>query len=66
MSPPRRPTATGCGWLNNGGGSFAAQYKYTDARLIQAAYWAEQCATAQGNQSAISSTMADAAKLATF
>ena len=65
---------SGSGYLalfNNGGGSFAAQYKYTDApdadaRLIQAAYWAEQYATAQGNQSAISSTMADAAKLGDF
>ena len=53
---------SGSGYLdlfNNGGGSFAAQYKYTDApdadaRLIQAAYWAEQYATAQGNQSQIS------------
>ena len=59
------------GLFNNGGGSFAAQYKYTDApdadaRLVQAAYWAEQYATAQGNQSAISSTMADAAKLGDF
>jgi hypothetical protein len=65
---------SGSGYLdlfNNGGGSFAAQYKYTDApdadaRLIQAAYWAEQYATAQGNQSQISSTMADAAKLGDF
>jgi hypothetical protein len=65
---------SGSGYLalfNNGGGSFASQYKYTDApdadaRLIQAAYWAEQYATAQGNQSQISSTMADAAKLGDF
>jgi hypothetical protein len=65
---------SGSGYLslfNNGGGSFAAQYKYTDApdadaRLIQAAYWAEQYATAQGNQSQLSSTMADAAKLGDF
>jgi hypothetical protein len=65
---------SGSGYLalfNNGGGSFASQYKYTDApdadaRLVQAAYWAEQYATAQGNQSAISSTMADAAKLGDF
>ncbi len=64
----------GSGYLdlfNNGGGSFASQYKYTDApdadaRLIQAAYWAEQYATAQGNQSQISATMADAAKLGDY
>jgi hypothetical protein len=62
---------SGSGYLglyNNGGGSFSAQYKYTDApdadaRLIQAAYWADQYATAQGSQSQISSTLADAAKL---
>ncbi len=65
---------SGSGYLslfNNGGGSFAAQYKYTDApdadaRMIQAAYWAEQYATAQGNQSQIASTMADAAKLGDY
>jgi Glycosyl hydrolase family 48/Cellulose binding domain/Putative Ig domain len=65
---------SGSGYLdlfNNGGGSFASQYKYTDApdadaRMIQAAYWAEQYATAQGNQSQISTTMADAAKLGDF
>ena len=65
---------SGSGYLdlfNNGGGSFASQYKYTDApdadaRLIQAAYWAEQYATAQGNQSQISATMADAAKLGDY
>ena len=62
---------SGSGYLdlfNNGGGSFATQYKYTDApdadaRMIQAAYWAQQYATAQGNESQISSTLADAAKL---
>jgi Glycosyl hydrolase family 48/Cellulose binding domain/Putative Ig domain len=65
---------TGSGYLdlyNNGGGSFAAQYKYTDApdadaRLIQAAYWAQQYATSQGNESEISATLADAAKLGDF
>ena len=65
---------SGSGYLalfNNGGGSFASQYKYTDApdadaRLVQAAYWAEQYATTQGNQSQITSTMADAAKLGDF
>jgi len=65
---------SGSGYLdlfNNGGGSFAAQYKYTDApdadaRMIQAAYWADQYATAQGNQSQISSTLAKAAKLGDY
>ncbi len=65
---------SGSGYLalfNNGGGSFASQYRYTDApdadaRMIQAAYWAEQYATTQGNQSQIASTMADAAKLGDF
>jgi hypothetical protein len=65
---------SGAGYLslfNNGGGSFASQYKYTDApdadaRMIQAAYWAEQYATAQGNQSQIASTMASAAKLGDY
>jgi hypothetical protein len=59
------------GLFNNGGGNFASQYKYTDApdadaRLVQAAYWADQYATAQGNQSQISSTLADAAKLGDY
>jgi hypothetical protein len=65
---------SGSGYLdlfNNGGGSFAAQYKYTDApdadaRMIQAAYWADQYATAQGEESDIASTLADAAKLGDF
>jgi hypothetical protein len=65
---------SGSGYLdlfNNGGGSFASQYKYTDApdadaRLIQAAYWAQQYATAQGNESQISGTLADAAKLGDY
>jgi hypothetical protein len=65
---------SGSGYLdlfNNGGGSFAAQYKYTDApdadaRLVQAAYWAQQYATAQGDESQISATLADAAKLGDY
>jgi Glycosyl hydrolase family 48/Cellulose binding domain/Putative Ig domain len=65
---------SGSGYLdlfNNGGGSFAPQYKYTDApdadaRLIQAAYWAQQYATSQGAESQISSTLADAAKLGDY
>jgi hypothetical protein len=65
---------SGSGYLalfNNGGGSFASQYKYTDApdadaRLVQAAYWADQYATSQGNESQIASTLADAAKLGDY
>jgi Glycosyl hydrolase family 48/Cellulose binding domain/Putative Ig domain/Bacterial Ig domain len=65
---------SGSGYLdlfNNGGGSFSAQYKYTDApdadaRMIQAAYWADQYATAQGDESQIASTLADAAKLGDY
>ena len=65
---------SGSGYLalfNNGGGSFASQYKYTDApdadaRMVQAAYWALQYATAQGNQSQLSSTLASAAKLGDY
>ncbi len=57
--------------FNNGGGSFAAQYKYTDApdadaRMVQAAYWALQYATTQGNQSQLASTLASAAKLGDY
>ena len=57
--------------FNNGGGSFAAQYKYTDApdadaRLIQAAYLADTYAKAQGKESQISGVMADAAKLGDY
>jgi len=65
---------SGSGYLdlfNNGGGSFAPQYKYTDApdadaRLIQAAYWAQQYATSEGDESQIASTLADAAKLGDY
>ena len=57
--------------FNNGGGSFAQQYKYTDApdadaRMVQAAYWADTYAKAQGKESQIASTLADAAKLGDF
>jgi hypothetical protein len=57
--------------FNNGGGSFAQQYKYTDApdadaRMIQAAYLADNFAKAQGKESQISGTMADAAKLGDY
>jgi hypothetical protein len=52
--------------FNNGGGSFAAQYKYTDApdadaRMVQAAYWADTYAKAQGKSAAITATLAKAA-----
>jgi hypothetical protein len=57
--------------FNNGGGSFAQQYKYTDApdadaRMVQAAYWADVYAKAQGKTSAISATLAKAAKLGDY
>lgn len=57
--------------FNNGGGSFAAQYKYTDApdadaRMVQAAFWADTYAKAQGKTSAVSSTTAKAAKLGDY
>ncbi len=49
----------------------APQWKYTnapdaDARAIQAAYWALQWATAQGQQSQIASTIAKAAKMGDY
>ena len=57
--------------FNNGGGSFSAQYKYTDApdadaRMVQAAFWADTYAKAQGKTSAISTTTAKAAKLGDY
>ncbi|MER5641155.1 glycoside hydrolase family 48 protein [Kitasatospora sp. NPDC002227] len=57
--------------FNDGGGSFSKQYKYTDApdadaRLVQAAYWAEQFAKAQGKSSAITATLGKAAKLGDY
>lgn len=57
--------------FNNGGGSFAQQYRYTDApdadaRLVQAAYLADTYASAQGKSSAISGTLAKAAKLGDY
>ena len=57
--------------FNNGGGSFAQQYKFTDApdadaRLVQAAYLADTYAKAQGKASAISGTLASAAKLGDY
>jgi hypothetical protein len=57
--------------FNNGGGSFATQYKYTDApdadaRMVQAAYWADVYAKAQGKTSAISATLAKASELGDY
>ncbi|WP_214103978.1 glycoside hydrolase family 48 protein [Acrocarpospora catenulata] len=52
-------------------GTAAPQWRYTnapdaDARAVQAAYWALTWATAQGNQSQISATLAKAAKLGDY
>jgi hypothetical protein len=57
--------------FNNGGGSFAQQYKYTDApdadaRLVQVAYLADTYASAQGKSSAVSAMLAKAAKLGDY
>jgi Glycosyl hydrolase family 48/Cellulose binding domain/Bacterial Ig domain len=57
--------------FNNGNGSFAAQYKYTDApdadaRMVQAAFWADTYAKAQGKTAAITATTAKAAKLGDY
>ena len=57
--------------FNNGGGSFAQQYKYTDApdadaRMVQAAYWADTFAKAQGKTAAISATLSKAAELGDY
>jgi hypothetical protein len=51
--------------------SYARQWKYTDApdadaRAVQAAYWALTWATAQGRQSQISATVANAAKMGDY
>ena len=57
--------------FNNGGGSFSAQYKYTDApdadaRMIQAAYSRTRSPRPRARTSAISGTLADAAKLGDY
>jgi hypothetical protein len=57
--------------FNDGGGSYAQQYKYTDApdadaRLVQAAYWADTYATAQGKTSTISATLGKAAEIGDY
>nr|BFE72595.1 hypothetical protein GCM10020092_058960 [Actinoplanes digitatis] len=51
--------------------SYAKQWKYTnapdaDSRAVQAAYWANQWATAQGKQSQISTAVANAAKMGDY
>jgi chitodextrinase len=51
--------------------SYAKQWKYTDApdadaRAIEAVYWANQWATAQGKQADIAGTVAKAAKLGDY
>ncbi|GHF38445.1 cellulose 1,4-beta-cellobiosidase [Kitasatospora xanthocidica] len=56
---------------NDGGGNYSKQYKFTDApdadaRLVQAAYWAEQFAKSQGKSAAITGTLAKAAKLGDY
>ncbi|GCE50128.1 cellulase/cellobiase CelA1 [Thermosporothrix hazakensis] len=53
------------------GGSYAQQWRYTDApdadaRAIQAAYWAYTWANSQGKGSAVASTIAKAAKMGDF
>ncbi len=52
-------------------GSSTGQWRYTnapdaDARAVQATYWALQWATAQGNQSQITASLAKAAKMGDF
>ncbi len=51
--------------------SYAKQWKYTnapdaDARSIEAVYWANQWATAQGKQAAVAGTVAKAAKMGDY
>jgi hypothetical protein len=51
--------------------SYSQQWKYTDApdadaRAVQAAYWALTWATAQGNASAVSASVAKAAKMGDY
>ncbi len=51
--------------------SYSKQYKYTnapdaDARAVQAAYWAYRWASAQGNASAVSASVAKAAKMGDY
>ncbi|GGL16844.1 glycoside hydrolase family 48 protein [Mangrovihabitans endophyticus] len=57
--------------LFTGDQSYARQWKYTDApdadaRAVQAAYWALTWATEQGNASAVSASVANAAKMGDY
>jgi Glycosyl hydrolase family 48 len=57
--------------LFTGDSSYSQQWKYTnapdaDARAVQAAYWAQRWATEQGKASAISASVAKAAKMGDF
>ncbi|MEV5169835.1 glycoside hydrolase family 48 protein [Streptomyces flaveolus] len=57
--------------LFTGDSSYAKQWKYTDApdadsRAVQAAYWADVWATAQGKGSDVSATVAKAAKMGDY
>jgi chitodextrinase len=57
--------------LFTGDSSYAKQWKYTDApdadaRAVEAVYWANQWATAQGKQADIAGTVAKAAKLGDY
>jgi hypothetical protein len=57
--------------LFTGDASYAKQWKYTDApdadaRAVQAAYWADKWATAQGKQSQVSASVAKAAKMGDY
>jgi len=57
--------------LFTGDSSYAKQWKYTDApdadaRAVQAAYWADKWATAQGKQSSVSASVAKAAKMGDY
>lgn len=54
-----------------GDSSYTQQWRYTnapdaDARAVQAAYWALKWATEQGNQSAITATVAKAAQMGDY
>jgi glycosyl hydrolase family 48/cellulose binding protein with CBM2 domain/Big-like domain-containing protein len=57
--------------LFTGDSAYAKQWKYTDApdadaRAVQAAYWADKWATAQGKQSSVSASVQKAAKMGDY
>jgi hypothetical protein len=57
--------------LFTGDSAYSQQWKYTDApdadaRAIQAAYWADQWATAQGKKSDVAATVAKAGKMGDY